>query len=376
MPKSLSIMIKPVSSACNMRCKYCFYSDVVQHRQQESMGRMSPETLENLVRRAMRCAEESFAFQGGEPSLAGAAFYRRFGELVRRYNTKGLRVQNAIQTNGYDLSDELLDELKKGGFLVGVSFDGTPAIHDRMRLDQEGAGSSGRVLESIEKLRAREIDFNILCVVNRYVAREPDAVFDSLSPWGYIQYIACIDPFDGARSDYSLDAEDYAFFLKKSFDRYYEAFRAGRFVSVRNFDNYIGILAGRQPENCGMSGRCAQYYLAEADGGLYPCDFYVLDQWRLGNINEMSFFKAEKSPVAEAFRRASLYVSEACRACRWYGLCRGGCRRDREPFLDGLPALNKWCGAYKALFAYAYPRMREMAEWVARGGSLAGTITK
>ena len=46
----LTVMIKPVSSACNMRCRYCFYTDVAHNRQQASLGRMSDETLEHVVR--------------------------------------------------------------------------------------------------------------------------------------------------------------------------------------------------------------------------------------------------------------------------------------------------------------------------------------
>ena len=49
----LTIMIKPVSSACNMRCRYCFYADVASNREKASMGRMTRATLENTVRRAM-----------------------------------------------------------------------------------------------------------------------------------------------------------------------------------------------------------------------------------------------------------------------------------------------------------------------------------
>ena len=65
---SITVMIKPVSSACNMRCRYCFYADVASRREHASMGKMSDETLENLVRKALRYADTSatFAFQGGE----------------------------------------------------------------------------------------------------------------------------------------------------------------------------------------------------------------------------------------------------------------------------------------------------------------------
>lgn len=370
---SLTIMVKPVSSSCNMRCRYCFYSDVASRRELASMGRMDEKTLDNLVRRALRYADGhvSFAFQGGEPTLAGLDFFKRLVELEHMYNARGVSISNAVQTNGYALSDEMIDFFVKEHFLIGVSFDGVPEIHDALRLDAAGHGTSGRVQDTLRRLEEKHAEFNVLCVVNRYVAEKPDEVFAALSKYGYIQYIACLDDFDGSRRDYSLTPELYGEFLRRSFDMYYREYKAGRFVSVRNFDNYIGILAGRRPENCGMCGQCSVYYLVEADGGVYPCDFYVLDKWRLGSVNDSSFFALSKSPLSKQFVDASLYVSEKCRGCKWYSLCRGGCRRDREPFVDGHPGLNQWCSSFTALFEYAYPRMCEMASELmdGRGGA-------
>ncbi len=361
---ALTTMIKPVSSACNMRCRYCFYADVARRRERACMGRMTDETLETLVRRAMRYAEGgvSFAFQGGEPTLAGEDFFRKLVEYEKRYNTRGLKVSNAVQSNGYDISDELMELFAVEDFLVGISLDGIEATHDALRIDAAGQGTYGRICATISRLEEKKVSFNILCVVNEYVARRPQEVFGSLSKYGYLQFIPCLDDLDGDRRDYSLTSESYTHFLKKTFDLYYDAYMRGRPVSVRNFDNYIGILLGQQPENCGMCGRCGQYYLIEADGSVYPCDFYVLDELRMGNINDASFFSLEKSPVGAEFRNASFHVDEKCRACKWYFLCRGGCRRDREPFVDGRPGLNKWCACFQALFEYAYPRMTEIAK--------------
>lgn len=360
----VTIMVKPVSSDCNMRCRYCFYIDVASRRACTSMGRMSSSTLENLVRRAMRYADGqlTLAFQGGEPTLAGLDFYRELVRYEKMYNAKGLRVCNAIQTNGYALSDEMIDFFVREGFLIGVSFDGTPAIHDRLRVDAAGNGTSSRVLDTLLRLQARGAEFNVLCVVNRYAAEKPEEVFRFLAPYGYIQYIACMDDLDGSLSPHSLTAEAYGQFLKKSFDLYYESYKRNRFVSIRNFDNYLAILSGGQPESCGMCGVCSRYFLIEADGGVYPCDFYVLDQWRMGNVNDSSFFTLAQSPVAQRFVDESRPLNSACRSCRWYFLCRGGCKRDREALEEGQPGRNKWCQAFQALFEYAYPRMLEMAK--------------
>lgn len=361
--KSLSIMIKPVSSACSMRCRYCFYTDVSEHREQYSMGCMSLTTLDNIVRKAFAYADEtvSFAFQGGEPTLAGLEFYKYFVELVRKYNSRRINVEKAIQTNGYMIEDKLLRFLVEENFLIGISLDGYAELHDSMRVDKNGAGTFDEVMKTVTKLRSMGAKFNVLTVVNSRVAKYASECYTFLSKYGFLQFIPCIDPFDDTQSDFSLNAQDYGAFLKKTFDLYYKSFKNGNPVSVRNFDNYIRIIMGGQPENCGMCGVCAQYYLIEADGSVYPCDFYVLDCWKMGNICESSFFSLEKSPVAERFRQESLSGKDECQKCKWYGLCRGGCRRDREPVENGVPSLNKWCQSYKDFFSYAFSRMQEMS---------------
>jgi len=77
----LSVLIKPSSSLCNMRCAYCFYHDEAQNRHVASNGIMSDETAENLIRKAFAESDDGvlFAFQGGEPTLAGPDFFEKFG---------------------------------------------------------------------------------------------------------------------------------------------------------------------------------------------------------------------------------------------------------------------------------------------------------
>lgn len=360
----LSIMIKPVSGKCTMRCKYCFYADVTASRSQADMGQMNHNTMENLVRRAMAYADGSvsFSFQGGEPTLAGIDFFREFMQLERKFRRNGLMVNNSIQTNGYRIDDELLKFLADNNFLFGVSLDGSQRIHDRLRLDASGKGTYSEIIKTLERLTELRADFNVVSVVNKYVAENARECFDSLAEYGYIQFIPCIDAFNGEVCEYSLSPEMYGNFLKEIFDLYYRAFMGGGPVSIRNFDNYIGILLGKQPENCGMCGHCGNYFLIEGNGGVYPCDFYVLDQWCMGNINTSSFFKLGSSEIGEQFRRISYYISPECRKCSWLYLCRGGCRRDREPFKDGIPEKNRWCSSFKMFFEYAYPRMCKLAE--------------
>ena len=64
--KSLSLLIKPVSGNCNLRCGYCFYADVAASRMVKNRGVMSFQTLETLVEKALSEAEEfcAIGFQG------------------------------------------------------------------------------------------------------------------------------------------------------------------------------------------------------------------------------------------------------------------------------------------------------------------------
>lgn len=114
-----------------------------------------------------------------------------------------------------------------------------------------------------------------------------------------------------------------------------------------------------------MNGICSQQWVVEADGTVYPCDFYVLDEWKLGNIRENSFEEMNEKRKELQFVELSRHVPQECRSCRWYPLCRNGCRRDRALLPDGqTPGLNAYCSAYRDFFAYAYPRLEEMARAV------------
>jgi uncharacterized protein len=109
-----------------------------------------------------------------------------------------------------------------------------------------------------------------------------------------------------------------------------------------------------------MNGRCSVYFVVEADGGIYPCDFYVTDKWKLGNIREDSFSELEKSARAQEFVAASAALSDECPKCEYYYLCRGGCKRDREE-IDSGKYVNYYCSAYKAFFKHSTDGLREIA---------------
>lgn len=362
----VSLLIKPASGSCNMRCRYCFYEDETQNRETACYGLMSLQMLEALVRRAFESATRScaFMFQGGEPTLIGLPFYEALITLVEKYNVHRLPVHYALQTNGYLLDAQWAAFFRQHNFLIGLSLDGVKQVHDSYRLDAAHRGTWQRTMRAAQLLAQHGVEFNTLTVVTSGVARSIGKIYGFFmrNNLTYQQYIPCLDPLGEERGghDYSLTPELYGSFLKTLFDCWYQDRRRGVFVYNRYFENLAGLLLGRQPESCGLSGRCTNQLVVEADGSVYPCDFYVLDRYRLGNLRENSLEEIDRQFARCGFLEPSLAVAERCKSCEWAFLCHGGCRRDREPALGGELGLSYFCESYREFFPYMLPRLREL----------------
>ena len=375
---ALSLLIKPASGNCNMRCRYCFYADELDNREIRSYGKMSVDTMHTIVDKAMEYGdyECTIAFQGGEPTLAGLDFYRDLVAYVTAHeNPKKLKIYYALQTNGYLINEEWAEFLGKNHFLVGVSLDGLKEIHDRYRLDAAGKGTYQRVISAIRLLEKHQVEYNILTVVTAATARNGQKIYNYFKKnhFGYQQYIECLDPIgeEPGQHEYSLTPEKYGEFLKSMFDAWYLDMRSGTYVYNRYFENLMMIMAGQQPESCNMRGVCGKQWVFEADGSVYPCDFYALDQWRLGNIQENSFEEMDEKRDELGFIQWSMRQQEDCQKCRWFGLCRNGCRRNREPVTAEHTNRNYFCKSYQMFFEYAYPRLEEVYQLY-----MAGRIRK
>lgn len=367
----LQLLIKPASGNCNMRCDYCFYMDEMENREQESYGFMSMETLELVVKKALAYADDActFTFQGGEPALAGLDFYRQLILLEQKYNTKKLQIQNSIQTNGYSMDAEWAAFLAENHFLVGLSIDGICATHNAHRKAAGGQETFARIMNAAQLLKQYGAEFNILTVVHNKVAQKAGRIYQFYKKNGfdYQQYIACLDPLGAEeKPEYSLSAKDYGRFLIELFDLWYLDLQKGEQPYIRQFENYIAILLGREPEACDMKGMCSLQQVIEADGSVYPCDFFVLDHYKIGNIREDDFGQILNKGIRSRFVQKSVPVDEECRACRYFPICRGGCGRHRLDADGNRTGRNCFCESYKMFFEAELPKMIEIAEKIRR----------
>lgn len=368
MVKILNFLIKPASSMCNMQCKYCFYDDVAKNRSASNLGMMTAETAHTLILSAYGTVGKGgsigFAFQGGEPTLAGLDFYRDFTAFAREHRPRGIHVAYSIQTNGLGLNEEWAVFLKENHFLTGVSIDGDKALHDENRVDPRGKGTYHLAAKGVSLLLRHGVEVNLLCVVTKQLSRRPQKVYQALKKLGagFLQFIPCLDPLEAERGSafFSLDPESYGEFLCGLFDLWYQDWEKGNYTSIRLFDDYIHLAMGMPAGTCATSGSCGSYFVVEGDGSLYPCDFYVLDQWKLGMIGKTDLKDAADCGKAREFLREGLERPEECSSCRWLSLCNGGCKRDWQQ-KDGRRK-NYYCAAFQKFFDYAEERIGIVAQ--------------
>jgi len=367
----INIMLKPASGLCNMRCKYCFYADEAAKRKTASYGIMTFDTLHAVLEKVLAETTGSctIAFQGGEPTLAGLPFFQEAVNICKAKNVNHCKIHYALQTNGLLIDEAWCRFLAGNKFLVGVSLDGPKEIHDANRVDTAGRGTYSRVMHTLQLLKKHCVETNILTVITAETARSYRKVYNFFTRIGfnYQQYIPCLDPLGELRGQHpwSLTPKHFEQYLKTAFDCWYRDAMQGRKVYHRYFDNLLLMLNGQVPEACGMLGICGIQYVVEADGSVFPCDFYMLDKYKLGNLNTDTFSQIDTKRKKIGFVEQSQALDERCKTCKWYPICRGGCRRDRDYYQDGI-GQNYYCTAYEHFFEYAWSKLGNVYNKVVR----------
>lgn len=392
------VVAKPMGPRCNLDCTYCYYLEKAGLYPDQSKFRMAPDVLEIFIRDYIASqaraglTEIQFVWQGGEPTMRGLDYFRTIAALQRKHCPPGRTVRNALQTNGTLLNDEWARFLHYERFLVGLSLDGPPHLHDRYRRDRRGHPSSARVLSAWNLLARHRVDTNILCVVNDRNVGSPLEVYRYLRDVGveFMQFIPVVERLDRqgrlappprpgdedlAIAPWSVSPKDYGRFLCAIFDEWVRR-DVGR-IFVQLFDLQLGIWSGAPASLCVFAETCGSGPALEHNGGLYACDHYVYPEYRLGNIRQTPIEALAALPRQRQFgldKKARLPA--VCTTCRWRFACHGGCPKHRFlPVREGGPErLNYFCESNRMFFAHASPYLEAMARLLHLGRPAAGIM--
>ena len=376
--RSLALMVKPAGSVCNMRCSYCYYlgTDI-----DVKAARMDKETLQRMIRGYFEASDGpvySFTWHGGEPTVAGLDFYREAVRLQKEYLPEGRECWNSLQTNGLLLDDEWCDFLRDSHFDVGISIDGTQAVHDLFRKDTNGEGTYKRVKAAVSRLMSRGIRPDLLCTVTQETARHGAEVYEALRDLGtgWMQFIPIVIRSDRQEGEApgeavsnrepvfpSVSPQQYGRFLKEVFANWFYH-DMGR-TEVQFFSEMALVLAGGEASLCTMRSVCGEVPVIERDGGVYACDHFVQRAFKTGDLAEdtLSEIVSRQNTLGEAKQKL---LTGRCRSCEYLKLCSGGCLKDRFLPQENDYPLYYLCDGLLSFFSYAVPRLRSAMELSAK----------
>jgi uncharacterized protein len=377
-----SLMAKPSGSACNLNCTYCFYLEKQKLYKGDTHFKMNDEVLETYVKAYINSQSSpvvSFAWQGGEPLLAGIGFYEKAVILQGKYRGKR-KIENVLQTNGTLLNEDWCNFLKENNFLVGISIDGPEEFHDKYRLYKNGTASFKQVMQAIELLHKYSVPFNTLTVVNRNNAEHPEEVYSFLKSTGstYLQFIPVVERYSNDEkrllradehlqekvTEWSVLPQNYGSFLCSIFDKWIKN-DVGK-IFVQTFDATLANWFGVHPGLCALNATCGDALIIEHNGDVYACDHFVFPEYLRGNILKQTLPQMVSSLAQSSFGTDKTNnLPDYCLRCEYRFACHGECPKYRFTCTpDGEPGLNYLCEGYLQFFRHVHPYMQYMADMI------------
>lgn len=157
--RGLEKMTLQVTQNCNLRCKYCIYSENSNFSQRtHNEHAMSLETAKKAIdffwEHSRDKKQVAIGFYGGEPLLEFQLIKNSVAYAKKMF--EGKEISFHITTNATLMSDEVIDFMLDNHFLVTYSLDGTKKAQDANRIFPDGKGTYDIVMRNINKAFERD----------------------------------------------------------------------------------------------------------------------------------------------------------------------------------------------------------------------------
>lgn len=256
---------------CTLRCRYCYAGRKYAHAMSQDTAQRGMELgLDEAAR--IGCGLD-VSFFGGEPLLEWNLLQFCHEYLSRRAEEVNIPVRYGITTNGTLLTQDKLEWMAERDFLIGLSLDGSPAMHDTNRRFADGRGSHAAVMQALERINAfPKLRSKVICVVNpdnhhylragvrwlhEHYRGNIGLNFDYWSEWTDAQFESLTQELEGMVNDIT------------------DSYRIGQPMRVEAIDGKIRshLYAGK--EFCNHCRIGEQEIAVSVDGKLFPCSRMV-----------------------------------------------------------------------------------------------------
>ncbi len=351
-----TVIYKP-TTLCNLACKYCYVG--LRHLDNSSIDTSKALTvfkaiIESLVRRNPH--NNCIIMHGGEPLLMGKSFYGECDDIINFYKKKNdLSVDMCIQTNLTLLDDSYIELLKKYGYQIGTSLDGTEEAHDFYRKDAQGQATFKKIVSKIEMASRHHIKVRAICCVSQLNLREPQKIYQFFNSLGVSCKFNYIDSETGLLPEGSaITQEEYSNFLI-TLARIWLNDPESK-IDVLQISDMISAIINKRSEQCIHAPNCSKYFIGvDPDGDIYPCGKFIgIGYFKLGNVCDL-----DNAITNTKYLRSDLYtMPDDCKQCEFGALCNGLCPFERYIDHHSFDKTTRWCKAYKVL----WPALRTMIE--------------
>lgn len=302
-----------ISSACNLRCKYCFNKEK-DNRKLDFVE--IKKFIDNIVE-IKDDAEKYFVdlAGSGEPLLHIRDVLKIADYCQEVSNRIGKEVTPMLSTNGLLLTPRMVSLLQKHGVLFGVSIDGYKKLHDKYRVDMMNNVTFDSTKNNVLKIRHNDYVGGSMTIV--------DSDTDILK--AYIEMSKLFKTISIRPCRMSYDTFDFAY-IKKGYSRFIDYLIKETLssdytllYSILNGDDMLGKTILKVMSNSKLNRRCdagvARFALG-VDGSIYPCSPASFHEELKLTLNQI------QNNDNNSFFKCSL---DKCYKCMARSICGGEC---------------------------------------------------
>lgn len=161
-----------LTNQCNMRCKYCIYSDNYTLTKGWDNKYMTEETALQAVNYFIEIIRNKInknpskkymiGFYGGEP-LLNINVIQKVINHVKNCDIAS-QISYTITTNGLLLTEEIISYLVSNRIFLIISLDGPRDEHDRLRVGLNDQGTYDTIIKKIDFIRLNYLDYFNSCI--------------------------------------------------------------------------------------------------------------------------------------------------------------------------------------------------------------------
>ncbi|MBQ7858621.1 MAG: radical SAM protein [Faecalibacterium sp.] len=308
--KSSSLILCPTLD-CNFRCPYCF--------EEHQPGCMPPSVqtqvlafIEQLLCGGIEALDVGWF--GGEPLLFPNILCDMTARIAALCRTHGVPVKFSVTTNGYLITDELVEFFRQYSFeKIKITIDGSRAQHNARRFLANGGGTYDRIVQNVKALAARDVPVLVRVNIDH---SNPDAYAQVLQEFravsGPVQIYPAIVTIAPTQSLQQLQH----CYSHSEYDRFYQANRQQKHRKLPSYHQLFGHGV------CSCVAEHESSFVIGPDGALYRC---VND---VGNpclaTGTVVLGETQVESIAKYLGRDPCSEPE-CRDCPYLPLCYGGC---------------------------------------------------